>query len=61
MMPDLISKISFISPLRWGADAFYSVFARNAGIDMVFGQFMSLLVFFILTLLLSFGAISKKS
>jgi ABC-2 type transport system permease protein len=46
MMPDLISKISFISPLRWGADAFYSVFARNAGIDMVFGQFMSLLVFF---------------
>jgi len=60
MMPDLISKISFISPLRWGADAFYSVFARNAGIDMVLRQFFSLLAFFILTLILSFRAISKR-
>ena len=60
MMPDLISKISFISPLRWGADAFYSIFARNAGIGMVLNQFFSLLVFFIVTLILSFRAISKR-
>ncbi len=61
MMPDLISKVSFISPLRWGADAFYSIFARNAGLGMVFKQFISLLAFFIITLILSFRAISNHS
>jgi ABC-type Na+ efflux pump permease subunit len=61
MMPDAISKISFISPLRWGADAFYSVFARNAGLGMVLKEFILLMVFFIITLVLSFRAISKHA
>ena len=57
MMPDLISRIGFISPLRWGADAYYSIFAREAGIGMVLHQFILLLSFFIITLSLSYGAI----
>lgn len=60
MMPDLISKISMISPLRWGADAFYSIFTRNAGVEMVLKQFISLLAFFITTLILSFSAIRRR-
>lgn len=61
MMPDLISKISFISPLRWGTDALYNIFARSAGIGMVLNQFLSLLTFFIIALGLSFRAISKRA
>ena len=57
MMPDLISRIGFISPLRWGADAYYSVFARGGGLDMVLNQFILLMTFFIITLILSYGAI----
>jgi ABC-2 type transport system permease protein len=60
MMPDLISKISMISPLRWGTDAFYSIFTRNAGVEMVLKQFISLLAFFITTLILSFSAIRRR-
>jgi ABC-2 type transport system permease protein len=59
MMPEIVSKISVISPLRWGSDAFYSIFARNAGIETVLIPFFSLLVFFIVALILSFRAISK--
>lgn len=59
MMPDLISKISFISPLRWGTDAFFSIFARKAGMGMVLPQFLYLIVFFIISLVLSFKALSK--
>jgi ABC-2 type transport system permease protein len=60
MMPDLISKISIISPLRWGADAFYSIFARNADVEMVLKQFISLLAFFLTTLILSFSNIRRR-
>jgi ABC-2 type transport system permease protein len=60
MMPDLISRISFISPLRWGADALYSIFARDAGMDGVLLQFFLLLTFFIGTFTLSFRAIRKR-
>jgi ABC-type multidrug transport system permease subunit len=61
MMPDLISKISFISPLRWGTDAFFSIFARKAGLDMVLPQFLSLIVFFVISLILSVKAIRKHT
>jgi hypothetical protein len=31
MMPDAIRKVSIISPLHWGTDAFFSIFARGGG------------------------------
>jgi ABC-2 type transport system permease protein len=61
MMPELVSKISFISPMRWGSDAFYSIFARNAGFTMVLRHFFLLLIFFIVSLIISFNFISKRT
>jgi ABC-2 type transport system permease protein len=46
MMPDAIRTISIISPLHWGTDAFFSIFARDAGISTVWPQLLSLLGFF---------------
>ncbi|MCP4313306.1 MAG: ABC transporter permease [Bacteroidetes bacterium] len=61
MMPELVSKISFISPMRWGADAYFNIFAREAGMGMVFHQFFLLLTFFIVSLAISFYSISKRA
>jgi ABC-2 type transport system permease protein len=60
MMPEAVEKISVISPLRWGTDAYYSIFARYAGLENVLGQFLLLLAFFIISLILSFQFISKR-
>jgi len=60
MMPAIISKISIISPLRWGTDAFFSIFARGAGIVVVLPQLLSLLVFFGISLLFSTNAFAKR-
>jgi len=61
MMPEIVSKISFISPMRWGADAFYSIFARNAGLSMILRHFFMLLIFFIVSLIISYNSISKRT
>lgn len=61
MMPEMVSKISFISPMRWGSDAFYSIFARNAGPGMILRHFFLLLIFFIVSLVISYNSISKRS
>ena len=61
MMPELISKISFISPMRWGSDAYFNIFARDAGLGMVLHHFSLLLSFFIVTLGISYYSISKSA
>ncbi|MBN2276088.1 MAG: ABC transporter permease [Bacteroidales bacterium] len=60
MMPDIIRKISIISPMRWGTDAFFSIFARGAGVKIVLPQLLPLLIFFGISLLLSANAFSKQ-
>jgi len=60
MMPDLIRKISIISPLRWGTDAFFSIFARGAGIKVVLPQLISLLIFFGIAMLVSMRVYTKR-
>jgi len=61
MMPELLSKISFISPMRWGADAYFNIFARDAGLRMVLHHFFMLLTFFIASLGISYYSISKRA
>ncbi|MDX2432393.1 MAG: ABC transporter permease [Bacteroides sp.] len=60
MMPELVSKISFISPMRWGSDAYFNIFARDAGMGMVLKHFSLLIAFFILSLAISYSSISKR-
>jgi ABC-2 type transport system permease protein len=60
MMPDTIRTISIISPLHWGTDAFFSIFARGAGIGTVWPQLLSLLGFFGISLIIAVRAFTKR-
>jgi ABC-2 type transport system permease protein len=60
MMPDAIRKISIISPLHWGTDAFFSIFARGAGIGTVWPQLLSLLGFFGISMIIAVCAFTKR-
>jgi ABC-2 type transport system permease protein len=53
MLPDTIKTMSNISPLRWGTDAFLSVFARNEGIGRIWKELFLLITFFCISLILS--------
>jgi ABC-2 type transport system permease protein len=60
MMPDVISKISIISPLRWGTDAFFNIFARGSGVNLILPQVFSLFVFFGISLFFSMKAFNQR-
>jgi ABC-2 type transport system permease protein len=60
MMPDMIRDISVISPLRWGTDAFFSIFARQAGIKSILQQFFALILFFMVSMLVAIKAYNKR-
>jgi ABC-2 type transport system permease protein len=59
MVPEVISKISIISPLRWGTDAFYSIFARNASVEMILKELVFLLAFYVIAFILSLIAVRR--
>ncbi len=53
IMPDIMRKISVISPLNWGLEGFYDVFLRGGGISSVMDNSLLLIAFFIIMLILS--------
>ena len=53
MLPETIKKISMVSPLRWGTDAFLGVFSRNEGISRIWPDLFLLIGFFCISLILS--------
>jgi len=46
VMPELMQKISVISPLAWGLNAFLDVFLRNGNLISVLPNFARLMAFF---------------
>lgn len=46
VMPELMRKISSISPLNWGLEAFYGVFLRGLGFAGIAVQVVKLIIFF---------------
>lgn len=54
VMPDIMKKISVISPLNWGLEAFYGVFLRNTGLKALLPEIMKLISFFMVCTLTSF-------
>jgi ABC-2 type transport system permease protein len=60
MLPDLLRKISMVSPLRWGTDAFLGVFARHEGIEGIWLRLVLLNGFFIISVLLSMRVFRKE-
>ncbi len=54
VMPEVMKKISVISPLNWGLEAFYGIFLRNFGIKEILPEIGKLLTFFLATLGISY-------
>ncbi len=52
-MPDIMQKISVLSPIGWGLEAFLDLFVRGAGLSAVTGELLSLLAFAILMVLVA--------
>jgi ABC-2 type transport system permease protein len=61
MLPDILRKISMVSPLRWGTDAFLGVFARYEGIDRIWSELCLLFGFFGVSLFLSFKIFKRET
>ncbi|MCU0431154.1 MAG: ABC transporter permease [Cytophagaceae bacterium] len=53
MMPDIMQKISLISPLNWGLEAFHDLFLRGTGFSFILNEIGLLLAFGSLVLLLT--------
>ncbi len=60
ILPEALRNISYISPLRWGTDAFLGVFARHSGITGILTEVILLTGFFILSILLSISKFRKR-
>jgi ABC-2 type transport system permease protein len=60
MMPEVLRKISIVSPLRWGTDAFLGVFARNEGIARIWPDLLLLIGFFCISLILSVKILNSR-
>jgi len=59
MLPEVIRKISSVSPLRWGTDAFLGVFARYQGIEGIWPELCLLTGFFLISILLTLRIFKK--
>lgn len=60
MLPDVLRKISILSPLRWGTDAFLGVFARHQGIAGIWQHIILLVSFFIVSMILTVRVFKKQ-
>ena len=60
LMPELIKKISLVSPLRWGTDAFLEVFSGNGGIERIWLELFLLIGFFCISLILAVRIINIR-
>lgn len=50
LMSDTMIKVSKLSPLNWGLNAYYDIFLRNAGISEILPYVFLLLLFFVFTI-----------
>ena len=60
MLPETLKTISYLSPLRWGTDAFLGVFARYQGIGGILSEIALLTGFFIISILLAVRVFKKQ-
>jgi len=61
MMPNFMQILSNLSPMNWGLNAFYDVFLRNAGFLEILPELTLLLLFFIVTTLISITYNNRKN
>ncbi len=53
VMPEVMQKLSVISPMNWGISAFYDIILRNGNLSDISKELLLLILFFIVTFLLS--------
>jgi len=61
LMPDIMKKLSRISPLNWGLEAFHDIFLRGGGIIEVMPEIGLLFGFSIVTVAISFWYSRRKN
>jgi ABC-2 type transport system permease protein len=54
IMPQIMQKISVLSPLNWALDGFYTIFLRGGGFSEIIVQSALLLAFFATTLFVAY-------
>ena len=55
VMPDLMRKISEVSPMNWGIQGYYGVFLRNNDLTGILPSILKLLFFYVFCTILSIG------
>jgi len=53
VMPEVMQKLSVISPMNWGISAFYDIILRNGNLGDISKELLLLILFFAVTFLLS--------
>ncbi len=59
-MPQMMQRVSVVSPLNWGLTAFHDVLLRGYSITQILGDLGRLSLFFALTIFVSWGLSRKK-
>ncbi len=60
VMPEVMQKLSFFSPLSWGLNAFLDVFVRGGNIWSVLADISLLVLFFLVTTMIAWFNLSRK-
>lgn len=60
LMPDFLQHISMLSPIRWGIDTYLNIFIRDASIAGLFPELLFLLLFFVLSMVISLLSFGRK-
>lgn len=60
-MPGALQKMSVLSPLSWGLNAFMTIFVKNGRLNMVLGEVGLLLAFSLISLLISWYVFVRRA
>ncbi|MFN2365359.1 MAG: ABC transporter permease [Desulfurivibrionaceae bacterium] len=60
-MPEIMQKISVISPLGWGLEAFLDIFVRGGGVADITGQLLLLLLFALSTVVAAWLVFTRRA
>ena len=60
MMPGSLKSISMFSPIRWGTDVYLDIFVRNAGLGSIWMNLLLLILFFVISFVITVWLYSRK-
>lgn len=60
LMPKFLQYLSFLSPIRWGIDSYLDIFIRQGTILTILPNVIILLLFFVLSFIISIAIFAKR-